>query len=459
MKLGIFLITAASLLQIPSSATRVRTAARIAWQPSYEAAEKLALADDKVIFVAVNMDGERANDRIANETYKNKRIVKLSSSTVNLVGSIFDHKSGSNPCPRLGGVTCEQHREVEATLRKTHLAGGGEIISPQHFFLKPDGTVILSVPYALTDAELEWCFATAIRTLEPEFEWELHEEARPPKRLVMAGFTPEENAGPAPPTRAETLELVDRLKRNVVDKRGPAVNRVMTADEEEAIDFMKALMRKGAGAGPGKDIRPTLIHNMGVYSPPSYWVVMADYATSDDDRLRRESIAALEQLGSPDSVKGLRSALAKAKDPAIEADLIRALASAGATDKRTHKAVVKLATKDKDVTVRVGAVLGLGHLTQSDDVRELLTGLLKDGEETVRIAAVCAIGMTRDASWKDVLVDYSVDAKEPALQKAVRGALEAFDAGHLRPLADPVMRVAGDRVRRERFFGKGKVPK
>ena len=59
----------------------------ITWQTSYEGAFEAAATDEKIVFVAVNMDGERANDRMLAKVYTDKRIRLLAKRTVNLIAS------------------------------------------------------------------------------------------------------------------------------------------------------------------------------------------------------------------------------------------------------------------------------------------------------------------------------------------------------------------------------------
>ncbi|MDP6384773.1 MAG: hypothetical protein QGI93_01120, partial [Planctomycetota bacterium] len=73
----------------------------IEWQASYELALTKAKAENKVVFVAVNMDGERANERMVREVYRDKVITKLAGETINLVSSNNTHGSGKT-CSRFG---------------------------------------------------------------------------------------------------------------------------------------------------------------------------------------------------------------------------------------------------------------------------------------------------------------------------------------------------------------------
>jgi hypothetical protein len=122
----------------------------IPWEPTYEGALSRAAAEGLVTFVAVNMDGERANDRMAEEVYGDKRIRELAAVTVDLVASSFTHGKGDGACPRFGTVTCEQHRRVDVEVRGKVLKPDkqGFVVAPQHVWLDPKGQVLLSASRA-----------------------------------------------------------------------------------------------------------------------------------------------------------------------------------------------------------------------------------------------------------------------------------------------------------------------
>ena len=204
----------------------------IEWQASYELALTQAKAENKVVFVAVNMDGERANERMVREVYRDKVITKLAGETINLVSSNNTHGSGK-ACSRFGSISCVEHRQVDVHVRANVLApdADGFVIAPQHVFLAPDGSPILSVPYGVTEAELEWCFVTALRSVDEDLPLKMSSKARPPARLVMDGVF--EGAGgesSQPLTREEALDLIKELKkgREACKRRSSSWQRLMS---------------------------------------------------------------------------------------------------------------------------------------------------------------------------------------------------------------------------------------
>ena len=431
---------------------------QVDWSRSLETAMRDAKANASVVFVAINMDGERANDRLAREVYRNERIVELSTYTRNVVGSVFEHDAGEKECPRFGQIQCAEHIDTEASLRAKRILHAGEegVVAPQHAFLDSEGELILSVPYAITTGELEWCFVTAIRRSDPEFEWTFSSTSRAPKRLVMKGMPAPTAVYTAPLlSREQMLEVIDKLNRKTLrgEGRRKGIHDLMRSDEVEAIEFVERLLRAGPMGRRGKDYRTRHLHDIGALSPPSFWEIVAQFADSGERAIRQYAVVALEQLAAPDSVKTIRSALSREKDPTIEKDLLRAMASAGASDDRVRRDVLKRCKKEKDQLVRVNAVIALGHLVPGDDVRQLLVDLSSDEDTEIRIAAVCAMAMTREAEWVETLRSMLANATDGELRTAIQASLAVYQLGDLAPLRGPLMRVAHDEIGRPRFFG------
>lgn len=464
-------LTAAFLLASPW--TSLAAAGGISWQATYEGALKLAAGEQKVVFIAVNMDGERANDRMAKEVYKDKAIVRLTEHTVNLVSSNFSHAEGDRKCPRFGGLTCTEHRRVDVEVRGKVLAPDDEgfVIAPQHVWLGPDGEVLLSVPYEVSVSELEWCFATALHLVDPELVLKISSGARAPKRLVMGGVADTGAAGGrggAPPTRAEALELLDELKRSGGRGGGQQekLRRLARADEPEARDYVLSVLRASAGGGrwgsgggsnengERTDRRATLLRWIGEASPQSYWEICVDFISAGEEGLRREAVVALEQLAAPESAKAIQAALGKEKDPAIKKNLFRALGTTGADNSRARKALLKQARDERKELWRLNAILALGSLAPHEEISERLLEILLEGEDRDRIAAAAAMALSRDPVWLGALEEVARESGlSPALEKAMGQAIGVLKGEPLGTLRATVSQVGSDEIERWRLFG------
>jgi len=456
--------------------------ADIPWRGQFEDALKSAATSKQVIFLAVNMDGERANDRMVKEVYRDKRIQELAGHTLNLVASNDSHAKDGKTCPRFKHVTCKEHRRTDVDVRDTVLTPNkeGYVVAPQHVFLAPDGSVILSVPFGIAASELEWCFVSALRTVDPDFEFELSSAARAPKRLIMGGVhkvgaTPDA----LPLTREDALELISEVKKGLLrgEERERAHRRLATADEEEARKFILGVLRtvpRGAGSGGGRggggggvggdtdgdqsrrDRRPALMHWIGVASPPSYWEVCAEFLDENVLALRKEAIVALEQLAARESLKVLTSHVRKEKDLSIKKNILRAIGAAGRDDKGARKLLLKQSNDDRELLLQLNAIIALGSLSPHEDVAEFLNETLNKGEGELQIAAVLAMGFTRDVVWleslKEVLEEGGVDT---ALKDAIKTTIATLEGGALAGLEGTLMQIARDEIFRERVLGTG----
>jgi len=466
------------------------TAGDIEWESAYEGTLSRAATEARVVFVAVNMTGERANERMVANVYTDKKIEKLAELTLNLVATnCWQDKASA--CKAFKPLTQDELRELDIQIRGNILRpdGQGYVVAPQHVFLSPEGSVILSVPYEVTVHELEWCFVTAIQAVDPESEVAMSSKARAPKRLILGDVYDLSmgNAGRSL-TREEILELIDQMRRGVLrgEERASAFRSVIMADEPEALDFVLDELRGGAsgssrgggrggggrggrggggGGGYNQDRRPQILHQIGVSSPSSYWVVVSEFIGDSKDEIRNEAAVALEQLAAPKSYRVISSALRKEKVVEIEKNLLRALGATGAEEKSARATLLKVAKKDREELLRANAIISLGYLLRDEEVVEFLTETFRTGEPREQAAAAIAMGLSREEEWLVVLDPSSASSEdgedaevtqldlEDEVADAVEAAKQVLSDGGLAPLERPVVETAEDELRRERLFG------
>ena len=87
-------LIARALVALPLVASPV-VSSGISWAPTHEDAMRDARAQGKVVLVAVNMDDEASSDRMAKAVYRDKRVIALTSKTINLLASTDEHSQGS----------------------------------------------------------------------------------------------------------------------------------------------------------------------------------------------------------------------------------------------------------------------------------------------------------------------------------------------------------------------------
>lgn len=470
------LSTAALLVLLPNA-----LAGGIAWRSGFEKTLETAAAEKRIVFLAVNMDGERANDRMAEKVYADKQVVELSAKTLNLVASATEHAPLDKDCPRFDGIRCQDHRRVDTAARKDVLKADAEglVIAPQHVFLGSDGQVILSVPYEISADELVWCFVTALQKADAATAPPMPGSARSPKRLILGGTYDPSGAGAGgslvPPTKKEVQGIIARLKKGLPgEERMAELRRLVLSDEPDAVEFIGLELKSsgmggmgggggkggggGAGAGGrggGGDARHKLIlRAIGFLAPPAYWEMVSEFLDHNDEGLRREAAVALEQLAAPQAVPALTKALAAEKEPGHQKDLVRALGACGAGDAKVRAALIKRAKGDKQALVRANAYLALGWSAADPDVKALLRATLEKGDDLDREAAALAVGISRDAAWTTVLETAAAAAKDPNALAAIEAAKAVLGGTPIATLRDHVMRVGRDEVPRDRIFGR-----
>lgn len=465
-------------------------AGEIRWEESLDAALARAKAESKIVFVAVNMDGEGANERMAKNVYRDDGVTKLAAATVNVIASTADHGAGDKPCPLFKTVSCAQHRAAADAARTRALKpdAEGNIVAPQHAFLDADGGPLVSVPYEITSGELAWCFVAAAKRADPTSKLAFPSNARMPRRAVIGAlYDPSTALGGAvqPVTKKELLELIKSVKKGMPsDERQAAFRRILHSDLPEAVKFIEAELRSGGGGGGGGGGAPSgggagsgggggggggggsasgdgggekhagILHAMGVVSPPAYWELAAEFLGRDDAVLRGEAAVALEQMAAPAAVKALQERLSKEKDPKVAKDVIRALAACGAADPKVRAQLVQRSKKEKDDLLRRNTIVALGLVDPDPDVRAVLESMLGTGDEGERIAAACAIALTRDETFLAALEKANAAGPGATLAHVLERATQVLRGGPMGLVQMSVWTHCQDQIPRERTFGK-----
>jgi hypothetical protein len=448
----------------------------VVWTPRWDDAFADAAQNKKVVFLALNMDGEAANDRMVSKVYTDPRIVAASKLTVNLPASRFEHAADGKPCARFGPLTCLEHRRIEGAARDNVLKtdAAGYTVAPQHIFLSGDGKVLLSVPYEVSAQELEWCFHEALAAVDPEAAKKIAVSGRAPRRLIQGGvFDPSAIPGAnlAPPTREEVLAIVKEMRASMWSaSRLQNIQRLLLSSEPEAIEQIEGELKnelfgrrgwlQGAPGGAGGpdaaqlgDYKDRLMHGIGVLSPTAYWKLVASYLEHAEEELRHEAIVALEQLAAPESVSAITKAISKEKVPALRKDLYRALGSAGAGDEKARKTLLKALTTEKDELARRNALFALGWLAPAAESDKVLEDVLAKGTAEERSAAGLAAALTRNEAWLERVRLAEGAEENPEVKECLAAALGVLQGAGLTTLRPLVRKICGDEIEREKLFG------
>jgi HEAT repeat protein len=170
--------------------------------------------------------------------------------------------------------------------------------------------------------------------------------------------------------------------------------------------------------------------------------------------VRAEAAVALEQLAAPESTKVIQTLLVKEEDPTVAKEMLRALGATGAADPKVRALLVKHARTEKNELLRLNAVLALGSCDQEPEVKDTLKTMLEKGTDKERTAAVCAVALTRDDAWVPIIEAATKDTKDEALAKAAKNALTVLKGAELRAIRESLAKIGGDKIQRERLFGR-----
>jgi hypothetical protein len=321
------------------------------------------------------------------------------------------------------------------------------------------------VPYVVTADELAWCLVTAIRRVDPQSDAKMPAGARAPRRLVVDGVAGGEDAM-RPLTEEELKETLAQLKKVLWGReRVDLIMKLIATDHPDAVDAIRDELKGSNLRGGGRRdavegaleglqaLRRALVHNLGKYSPPSYWRAVVEVIEDNDPLMRSEAAAALEQFAAPEALKDVKKAQAAEEDAQVARDLLRALAACGRDDAAARKKVLG-ELKAKDAMQRRNALYGLGAHAGDEDAAAALAAACAGKDAADRQAALLGLAAANAsgslALAEQAAADPGADAETRALAARVVAVLKSEQP--LAGLGDDVVRVCGDTVRRERFY-------
>ena len=331
-------------------------AQQIDWRASHVEALKEAKESGKPVLIAVNMDNERANDKIARDHYKDAGIVALTKEFVCLIASAgFHSDDDDSECPRCGKITCSDHRRTDVWMRETFYEGRRKIDAPQHIFLKPDGTLFRTKTFYLTKKELAVVLKDVLRDLGRPVPGEKPPE--PGTKPVATGKKPE-----------TVVELKDALRREKDEAKLKEYARVLYKSEDA--DARPVLEELLADEKLG-DKRGKMLLGLGFAGNAEAVGLLVEVLKSKSPELRRHAAVALEDIGDKEALSAVRKVLKSEKEEEVRCNLVRAMAACGVKDKRVASDLIKL-TRDKSTKVQRNALVGLGLFPKNSKVEKTL---------------------------------------------------------------------------------------
>jgi HEAT repeat protein len=328
-------------------AARAGEETQIDWVGDWDRAFALAAERKCPVMVCINSkDGEEANERAARETYRDAEFVALSRSFVMVAVSTLHH-GAPGPCVRFGKITCDEHRGCYKELRSRFadqfvLPGGkGEMISPQHAWFRPDGTLLRKKEYELTKPELVERMNEALK-----------DAPDPADPAAPAG--PGTNPADAPLVEKDLAELA-RVKGGEREARAAALGNLLATGKSAAVEALLEIARKG-----DEKLRFDIVKAFGRGRVLLARPFVEEFLKDREASVRSCAAVALERMAQRESIEPLLKRVKTEGDTAARRNAYRALGVCGgaAGDKEAGKALLR-GLKDKHQEVGRHAALGL----------------------------------------------------------------------------------------------------
>jgi hypothetical protein len=361
---------AALCLLLASLLTLAQEERQIVWVADWEAAFQQAKAENKPVMVCINsLDREIANRRAATETYRDPAFVKATREFVMIVVSTEHHVS-QGTCPRFGKIACVDHQECYKDLKAKHgetfyaKAVQGDMISPQHAWFRPDGTLLRRKEYELTKSELLKRMRATLKEVTGK----------------EPAATPEDEGGD---DRHKPLDDKDKAElgrvktpgkgeAQVEGRRAALANLMAT----EKLAARSALVEMLPNAKP--EVKCDILRALGeAQATEALEAIYERLAKDKDETVRSFAAVAVEAMGQAESIPVLIKRAKKERDTRARKNVYRALGvcGGGAKDKDAAKALLKAINADKQEVVRKAAAFACANYRGEEASRLVLKKL------------------------------------------------------------------------------------
>jgi len=344
---------------------------QVAWVADWDRAFAQAKKEDRPVMLCINSkDGESANEKTAKTIYRDPAFVRLSRRFVMVVVSTRTHGT-SGRCPRFGRVTCQDHLQCWKALRANFAeqfmasAMSGKMISPQHAWFRPDGTLLRRKEYFLSKADLLGRMHKVLA--------EVRREAEDEEQGSAAGGTDGDASGDGaggpdgdgpidvrkqPLTDAEKAEL-ERVRTADREGRRAALANLLATGKLAAHAALLAFLEESKETGLRCDVLRALGRALVVEAREAIEACLKDR----DDLVRSFAAVALEELRLPGSVPALVKRARRERDTQARKNMYRAAGACGgpAADKDAAKALLYALRSDRQNAVKKHAAYALHH--------------------------------------------------------------------------------------------------
>ncbi|HEX5138342.1 MAG TPA: HEAT repeat domain-containing protein [Planctomycetota bacterium] len=324
---------------------------QIEWCPDFDKAFEIARERKCPVMICINSkDREKANEKTAKDIYHDPEFVELSKGFVMVVMSTIGHKE-KGPCPRFGIVTCEEHLHCWQTLsakygdRFVSDAARGEMITPQHAWFAPDGTLLARKEFWMDKRELMQRMQNALDSVA----------AKATEKEKGPG---EEGAAPgAPPLSAAERADLAKAGGSDAEARKMALGNLL-ATEKPAV---RAAVIELLQTATDTDVKCDVIRALGKAQVAEARVPIEEHLEHRDATVRSFAAVALEDLGQKESIEPLLKRVKKESDPVARKNACRAVGKCGGlvADEEAAAALLKVLGNDKQNMVKKHAALAL----------------------------------------------------------------------------------------------------
>jgi hypothetical protein len=394
---------------------------QVRWIGSWEAAFRQAAENGRPVMVCINSkDGERANETTAQKIYRDPAFVNLSRRFVMVLVSTLDHAE-EGVCPRFGGVSCRQHRECWKDLKASHgeqfvvRHTPGDMISPQHAWFLPDGTLLRRREYFLDKGGL-------LKRMKATLA-----EMKRAEKAKGAKDTPSPGAALDAADRAE----FERLRSNEdKEARAAALGNLLGTDKTSVRAALVALLQTTTDDA----LKCALLRALARVEAPDLGPTAQKLLGDRDAGVRSCAAVALEELAHKESIPVLLRHGKLERDAWARKNVYRALGACGGpvADKAAARVLLKAMASDKQKMVRKHAALALFGYQTADAATfvrpRLEKAALRTKDTDVRYALVYVLAHLGEAKTSvPVLEKVLDDAREDWARAYVQGAIRKLE--------------------------------
>ncbi len=330
-------------------------ATSIAWAANLPAALAAAKSSDKVLMICINaksVDGEAeepAAKGLREIVYNNPRVVDQSRHLV----CVLLTKDGSS----------KEYDVLRA------LGIDGDIISPQHVFLAPEGDRIVH-------RQEYWRFGAGEKAADALLS--MMTKARVAASLDAPEAAPEGGAGDGA-LGARAAWITERLDKLATPgrERDQALAELVAADKDG--DCTGALIGAIETYDKNESTLRAIVRAFGQDGLEAAALPLAELLKHKMDSIKLNAAVSLEYIGSKDKkvIAALRRVAEKSKDPALANHAYRALGRCGAGDSKIRSLLLKQASSGKSEFASYGPCIALTYFEGDTKAMRGVEKLLK----------------------------------------------------------------------------------